>query len=53
MKVGTLIYDECYGLGVVIRIDPITDQHTVEFPEAGKVGTYAGEHTYLWEVLCK
>jgi hypothetical protein len=50
MKVGDLIYDDHYGQGIVVEIDEAGD-HTINFPEAGKVGVLDSHMIQFVEVI--
>ena len=50
MQVGTLVYDDHYGIGIVIAIE--REGLLVEFPEVGKQGIVDFSDRTL-EVICK
>ena len=53
MQIGDLIYDNYYGIGIIIGMDPITLDYTVDFTEAGKRGILDVVSMRQVEKICK
>ena len=53
MQIGDLIYDNYYGIGIIISMDPITLDYTVDFTEAGKRGILDVVSMRQVEKICK
>ena len=53
MQVGDLIYDNYYGIGIIIGMDPITLDYTVDFTDAGKRGILDVVSMRQVEKICK
>ena len=49
MQIGDLIYDNYYGIGIIIGMDPIT----LDFTEAGKRGILDVVSMRQVEKICK